>query len=192
VDAARDVLVWLIDNNRQRAEHVIDDWISSEVPLLKRLAIYGLRKHDGWSADEKLTRILRAAVIYSVIPDREVTQILDSEYPRASAPVRELIVGRLMDPPQTLDEAGRSYLSYAMLTRLLHVAPDCELLRHRRGEILEKHPEFEAPKESKIEEEWYGTAGSVVGLAQPAEVEKLLAQDPEKDLEELLKYVGEQ
>ena len=192
VDAARDVLAWLLSNDRTRAEHIIEDWISSEVPLLKRLAIYGLKRHDGWNADEKLTRILKAAVIYAVTPDREVTQILDSEYPRASAPVRELIVSRLMDPPQALDETRRSYLSYAMLTRLLHVAPDCELLRHRIGEILEKHPEFEAPKESKIEEEWYGTAGSVVGLAQPAEVEKLLAQDPEKDLEELLKYVGEQ
>jgi len=191
VDAARDVLVWLLSNNRVRAEHVIEDWISSEVPLLKRLAIYGLRKHEGWSADEKLTRILGAAAIYAVTPDRELTQILESEYPRASASVRELIVSRLMDPPQTPDEAQRSYLSYAMLSRLLQFAPDCELLQQRIGEILAKHPEFRTPRESKIEEEWFGPAGSVVGVARPAEVQKLLAQDPETDLEELLKYVGE-
>jgi hypothetical protein len=191
VDAARDVLMWLLDNNLGRAEHVIDDWISSEVPLLRRLAIYGLRKHPGWSADEKLARILNAAVIYAITPDRELTQILESEYPKASAPIRELIVDRLMDPPQALDEEQRSYLSYAMLSRLVHFAPDCELLTTRIAEILAKHPGFEIQQKPKIEDEWFSADGSVVDVAQPSEVQKLLAQDPEKDLEEILKYVGE-
>ena len=134
--------MWLLDNNPERAEHVIHDWISSEVSLLRRLAIYGVGKHKGWSADEKLTRILNAAVIYAITPDRELTQIFESEYPKSSAPVRELIIDRLMDPPQAPDEEQRSYRSYAMLSRLVHFAPDCELLTTRIAEILAKHPDL--------------------------------------------------
>lgn len=62
--------------------------------MLKRLAIYALGKHDGWSADQKLAELLKADVIYGVIPDREVTELLQSQYPAASIKTRELVSKR--------------------------------------------------------------------------------------------------
>jgi len=191
VDAARDVILWLLQNNRTRAEHIIEEWIYSEVPLLKRLATYALGKHDGWSANQKLTWLLKAGVIYGVTPDREVMQLLQSQYPAASIETRELIVSRLMDAPQTLGEKGRSHLSYAMLSRLFVFAPDCEVLKNRVTTILAQYPEFERREKPTVEEDLLTPAGSVAGVEQRAEVEKLLKQDPEKNVEELLTYVGE-
>jgi hypothetical protein len=191
IDAARDVLAWLLSSDLNRAEQVIQEWISSDVPLLKRLGVYGLVKHPSFNADKKLNWILNANLIYAVSPDSEVTQLLESQYPEASNAVRQRVVAMLRQTPAELGDTQGALLSYAVLTKLSHRLPSCPILQREINDILEKHPEFRsAPEEHGIPQEWFSPGGAVA-ISQPSEVERLLTKSPEQDLEELLAYVGE-
>jgi SIR2-like protein len=190
VDAARDVLMWFLSKDSDGAANLIKDWISTEVPLLKRLAIYGLANDTHIDPDEKLELIVSADVIYALSPDREVTQLLNQEYAKASSAVRERLVAVLLQPPADLEEPSRSYLAYAMLEGLARFAPDCEILQRSISEILTQHPEFKKSTEERIPEEWFEPAGAAT-ISQPAEVQALLEKKPDEHLEEILSYVGE-
>ena len=188
VDAARDVLIWFLNNDSNSAKNLIKDWISTEVPLLKRLAIYGLAKHTGIEPDDKLELVLSADVVYALSPDRELTQLLSQEYAKASSPAREHLVANLLNPPADLEEPNRSYLAYAMLQGLARVVPVCEILQRSIRDILAQQ-EFEKPVDQRIPEEWFEPAGAAT-ISRPDQVQALLEKKPEKDLEEVLSYVA--
>lgn len=189
-DAARDVLTWLLSNDTAHAEHLIREWISSEVPLLKRLAVYGLLKHSSLNSDQRLEFILSYNLIYRLSPDSEVRHLLESEYQGASVETRERIVAGLMQTPDGLDEMDSARLSYAMLSGLARRQSACLILQRRLGEILALHPEFASPEERRIPVDWYNPAGAA-SISHPGEVLKLLEKNPEEHLQELLTYVGE-
>lgn len=42
IDAGRDILEFLVEKDKEKAEYLIERWISSDVPLLRRLAIHGM------------------------------------------------------------------------------------------------------------------------------------------------------
>lgn len=84
IDAARDVLEWLVANNHDRARAIIEQWAASGVPLLQRLVIHGITVCSYLQQDEKLAWLLGKAFLFARGLKHEVFQLLRTAYPLAS------------------------------------------------------------------------------------------------------------
>ncbi len=95
VDAARDILdQWLV-NNPSRATAQIQVWWSSQVPLLRRLAVYGVNKDSHLNEDARISWILMNDIVFGSGMKKEVFDILQVAYPVASTSVRRKLLKRI-------------------------------------------------------------------------------------------------
>jgi hypothetical protein len=58
IDAARDILEYLLANNSKYAQKLIEAWSSSEVIILRRLAIHDVTENNQLTPDHKITWII--------------------------------------------------------------------------------------------------------------------------------------
>jgi len=42
IDAARDILEWTVAHKPEHARNMIEEWVESDIPLLRRLAVHGM------------------------------------------------------------------------------------------------------------------------------------------------------
>jgi hypothetical protein len=75
VDAARDVVHWLLHHDSHRADAVIDEWARSEAPLLRRLAIHALVEKPNLEPSGTLARIAAEQWLYWDCPAMVDTSI---------------------------------------------------------------------------------------------------------------------
>src|SRR5260370_15575191 len=97
VDAGRDIVRHLIETDDGRAAALIDGWFGSKIPILRRLAIYGLTYRYDVPADEKLQWLIRNELLYRFKTD--VFSFLKENYPKASDVVkREILEIAMLGP----------------------------------------------------------------------------------------------
>ena len=84
IDAARDVIEWMLLQKPDQAQTVIAAWSHSDVPILRRLAIHGMTESALLSADEKLSWIQSRKWLYTPGLRHEVFRLLKHAYPTAS------------------------------------------------------------------------------------------------------------
>ncbi len=64
VDAARDILEYLLENQPKYASNLIRAWIDSPVPLLRRLAIHGMSEDKKIDPGEKIRWLIANNLVY--------------------------------------------------------------------------------------------------------------------------------
>ena len=193
IDAARDVLEYLLAHNLRHAQDVIETWASSDVPILKRLAVHGITKNEQLTPDEKIKWLLKKGWLYAPGMKHEVFCLLKTAYPHASESVkvqllREAEKGETLKAMRKLKEETLSYEIYNLLYWLTQIAPDCKLAKERFEIFQHEHPDF-APREYP---DFDGLIIEGRTIPQsPITADELLTKSPREIAEWLLTYQGD-
>lgn len=94
VDAARGLLEWIVEHTPENVQRTIEAWFAHDVPLLKRLAIYGVAESSVLSAEEKLEWVLQKELLYAYGFKHEVFRLLADAYPRATDVSQKALLNR--------------------------------------------------------------------------------------------------
>lgn len=192
IDAARDILEWLLINKAEAGRMVIETWANSEAPLLRRLAIHGVAKSLSMSPEEKTDWLSQRNWLYVPGFKHEVYRLLEQAYPKLDEDSRATMLDQVEMGPQgplysNIDEETLRYEAYNLLLWLSRVAPDCEVTQRRFAAMQAANPEY-APREHP-EFGHFMTIG--FGVSSPVTVEELLKYEPQEKVEWLLTYRGE-
>ena len=178
IDAARDSLEWLASNQADSAALWCALLIDSEVPLLRRLAIYTLSVRSDLTADDKIDWLLTHIGLHDPAAHHETDRIVYHTYPNASPAQRENLIGAVLsyrwpsgDASEREERTARKHLDW--LSWLNRLALSCPLAQTKLDEVSAQYPQFrrqEAPVDAQST--W--------------SVEKLLARPADEWLEDLL------
>ncbi len=189
IDAARNIIEWMLKQQSDRAHAVIETWRASCIPLLRRLAIHGITESLDIHPDEKIAWILERDWLYTSGIKHEVFRLIGKAYPNATEPARVRLLERVDRGPMEQDAKNLQRITpermvYSFLVWLQRMAPDCSLVRKRLESMQEAYPDF---KPSKHPDLHYWTIESE-GTRSPVTVEELLNKNPDEEVGWLLTY----
>lgn len=187
VDAARDILQYLLSDRPRDASGLIAKWFETDVPLLRRLAVYGYAQRADLSADAKLKWLVENGLLYRFKTD--VFWFLQQCFPQASEPARSEFLSAAMQGPtgglsKRLTERTRAYETFNLMVWLQRLAPDCPQVQESLKGLTELHPDF-APREHPEVNLW----SSEFEFIKPTEgfdVDAIVAGPPGEWLDSLL------
>lgn len=193
IDAARDTLEWLATNSPAVLDAWIERLVTSDVPILRRLAIHAIAVHPGKSADENLSWLMSRVGLYGLAEHHEVHRALGLSYPAASAGVRQEVVDavrahKLPASDNWSEEKSTARSHFDWLSWLFRAKPDCPLVEAALAPIKAGYPEWQ-PSDHPDLTHWVGSA-DWVGYQSPWSVDQLLARKPREQLDELLTFKG--
>jgi Domain of unknown function (DUF4020) len=151
VDAARDVLSSISSDNPELARATIERWAGSASPLLRRLAVHGVREADWMSSDEKLAWLVDRNLLYDSSVKHETFEVLANAYVNAGEDARRLTLKRIRQGIPAKDNPGlkkrtREYERYNLLYWLSKTAPDDQSAQEAFRLEQERHSDF-APRD---------------------------------------------
>jgi hypothetical protein len=193
IDAARDALEWLAANAPALLEAWTEKLVTSDVPLMRRLAIHAITVHPGKSADERIKWLLDRVGLHNLSEHHEVHRAVALSYVIASDVTRHAVVNTIQ--AQTLPvsdswsaEERTARLHFDWLSWLLKAKSDCIFAGMALVPINAQYPAW-LPSDQPDLTHW---AGSVnwIGSQSPWSVEELLAKEPREQLADLLGFKG--
>lgn len=191
VDAARDALEWLAANSPALLGTWSDRLVTSDVPLLRRLAIHSITVHPERSPEERLKWLLDNTDLHQVSDHHEVYRAVALNYPVAADPTRKAVVDailarKLPTSDDCPDKKQAARLHFDWLSWLLQAKPDCALASEVLAPIKSQYPEWR-PSDHPDFTFWIGSA-DWVGSESPWSIEQFLAREPHEQLDELLSF----
>lgn len=193
IDAARDTLEWIAANAPALLDAWIERLVTSDVPMLRRLAIHAITVHPGKSADDCLNWLLGRVDMHSLAEHHEVYRAVALSYPEAGAGARQAVVDavhahKLPASDDWSAEKRTARAHFDWLSWLLQAKPDCPLIEAALAPIKAEYPEWLSSDHPDLTH-WVGSA-DWVGSQSPWSVDQLLAKEPCEQLDELLAFKG--
>ena len=191
IDAARDVLDHMIGSIPHQAATRIEQWFSSDIAILRRLAVYGMGRRTEIQPDEKLLWVEKNKLLFEFKTD--IFQLLKDNYPSATEPARKRILdlarqGRPATSPLELDDHGKTYEVFNLAAWLRRIAPDCELTASALNTLREAHPEFREREHPELNV-WTSSGGfGFVSETEGFDLDLIAAQPPSTFLDQLLNW----
>ncbi len=188
IDAARNIIEWMLKQQSDQAYAVIERWSASGIPLLRRLAIHGITESPEIHPDEKIAWILDRDWLYTSGIRHEVFRLIGKAYPNATEPARVRLLERVDRGP--MREAAKNLqerMVYNLLVWLRDAAPNCSFAAAHFKAVQEAHPDFKPPEHPDLH---YWTVESE-GPRSPLTVEELLGKSPQETIDWLLVYQGD-
>ncbi len=148
INAARDVLDWALEQHPLLAQSWIDSLAASEAPLLRRIALHGIRHSNQLRPEAKLRWLLKKeGWLASLMFKHELLLLLRETYPSASGTAREALLERAereIDAQADMcQEEFRAYKKYNLMYWLTQADPTCPKATHRLSRIQGTYPHFE-------------------------------------------------
>jgi hypothetical protein len=193
IDAGRDALEWLAANSSALLDAWIERLVTSEVPLLRRLAIHAITVHPELSPEERLKWLLDRVGLHKLSEHHEVYRAVALSFAAAADPARKAVVDAVLvhtmpasdDQPAAITSA---FVHFNWLSWLLEAKPDCSFAGAALTPIKVQFPDWR-PSDHPDLTHWMGSGGWVASES-PWSVEQLLAREPHKQLKDLLSFVG--
>jgi len=186
IDAARDILDYLVLHDASQADSAIKSWIASGVPILKRLAVYGMNQID-LNANEKIKWLVKHRLLYELGVKHEAFQLLKNSYPRSTKETRKLVLDRIKRGPgkqRKIKPDTAKYMVFSLLEWLHRVDPKCALALKALEDIQRANPDFQ-PREHPDMDFWMSTRW---GSVSPLSKDDLSASDPADLIDYLICY----
>lgn len=194
IDAARDLIEWLLANQHSSGVGLRGQWLGANTPVLRRLGIHAMTVDDQVPVDEAVTLIVTRGWLYELGVKHEVFQLLKAKYGLAGEAVRrQLLTASLADALPGEDEDARRTSAYERfnLAGWLHeAAPDCPFTTAHFQKLQEESPTF--VRRSHPDLSSWGTVATWVGPKSPVSVDELLAKSPSEAVPWLATYEGKQ
>jgi hypothetical protein len=193
IDAARDALELLAANSPALLSAWIARLVTSDAPLLRRLAIHAITVHPEQSPEERLKWLLDRVGLHGLSEHHEVHRAVALSYAAAADPARKAVVDAVLaharsasDDRSAESRTARSHFDW--LSWLLQAKPDCALAESALAPIKVQYPEWR-PSDHPDLTHWMGSA-DWVGSESPWSVEQLLSREPGEQLDDLLAFKG--
>lgn len=173
INAGRDSLAHLANADPPAVGYWCPKLLKSDVPLLRRLAVYAIALRTDMSPDEKLSCLGRAHVHSNAI-HHEVFRLAQLVYPMAGHDSRVKLLDHVLESAN--DDASIedvAYQQFNWLHWLCQADPECKLARTALDRVQARNPSFQ-PREFPDLTHWIGEFES--GPISPWSVEELLAQ----------------
>jgi len=191
IDAARDALEWLAAHSPVLLGAWIERLVSSDVPLLRRLAIHAITVNPEQSPEERLRWLLDRVGLHQLSEHHEVHRAVALSYAAASDPARKAVVDAILvhmlpvfDDWPAEKRTARSQFDW--LSWLLQAKPDCPLACAALAPIRVQYPDWR-PSDHPELTHWMGSV-EWVGSESPWTVEQLLSREPREQLDDLLNF----
>jgi len=143
IDAARDAMAELTRRHQWAAASALSRWTSSDLPLLRRLAVHGQGERNDMSADDKINWLIRKGVVHQVDVSQEVFHLLARTLLECSTNAVSALVDAV-SAGQPADGGGgedpQSRLIYDLLGWIARHAPTSETARQAFANIQRTHP----------------------------------------------------
>ncbi len=195
IDVARDALEWLAANSPALLGAWIERLVTSDVPLLRRLAIHAITVHPERSPEERLRWLLDRLGLHGLSEHHEVHRAVALSYPVAAEPARKAVVDAILahtlpasDDWPAEKRTARSHFDW--LSWLRQAKPECALAAAALAPIKAQYPDWR-PSDHPDLTHWMGSA-DWVGSESPWSIEQLLAREPSELLDDLLNFKGNQ
>ena len=104
IDAARDCLSYLVENEPLVAGSYLDQIARADAPLLRRIALHGASRRNDLSADEKIEWLLARVDLHDRACRRELFRFAEVTYQGASDGVRQRVLAAVDDYPNPAQE----------------------------------------------------------------------------------------
>lgn len=191
VNVARDALEWLSANSPSLLDAWIERLVTSDAPLLRRLAIHAITIHPQRSSEECLKWLLDRLGLHGLSEYHEVRRAVALSYPAAAEPERMAVVDAILahtlsasDERTAEERTARSHFDW--LSWLLKAKPQCALARAALAPINAQYPDWR-PSDHSDFTHWMVSA-EWVGSDSPLSVDQLLAREPREQLDYLLSF----
>ena len=189
VDIARDVLLHWFEASPPRARAQIEAWWSSNLPLLQRLATYGIAVDPTLSSDERLEWLLTNELLFRLGMKKEVFDVLEVAYPSASETARKKLVKRIEQGfkgrlRKSLGQETGAYEQFNILVWLRKADAKCPLVADAIAKIQKSHPNF-AEREHPAFDHWIGGVVSI-DPREGFKIDEILSEPPARFLSRLL------
>lgn len=191
IDAARKVLEWQTENMPTMLDAWIEQFVTSDVPLLRRLAIHAMAEHPERSAEERLEWVLNRVGLHGLSEHHEVHRAVALNYKVAVDQARQSIVESILSytlpksenltAEQRTDRAHFDWLNW-----LSQAKSDCSLASLALAPISAKYPNW-LPSDHPDLTHWVGPA-EWRGAESPWSAEQLIAREPRDQLNDLLSF----
>jgi hypothetical protein len=146
VDCGRDLLEWACQSDSDFASAVIGEWVRSESPLLRRLAVHAVAACPGLSPDQKIAWLVEHQLVFATDTHHEAFSLLRSAYPSLGEPARETLLAAIdagsIEPGIRNDPDLAARVRFDRVDWLLQVAPEDGELLTRRARLLEERPDM--------------------------------------------------
>lgn len=96
IDAARDALEWLGENNPAQLDAWVQHLSTSRLPLLRRLAVHAMASHPQKSPDERFAWVTERIGVNSLAEHHEVHRLTALNYQKAAEPVRRALIDAIV------------------------------------------------------------------------------------------------
>jgi hypothetical protein len=191
IDIARDCLAALLDHEPNHAAGIITSWAASNVPLLRRLAVYGYTHRTDVTADDKLRWAISNKLLYDATVKHEFFALVEQALPDASA-ARSKLLEEITNGPQddqSRDSSGelRAYAIYNLLSWVTDKAPDFAEAQAALADLAAEHTNF-APREHP---DLDLTTMPFAGPSSPVTVSQIVQWTTSEDVDWMLAYQGE-
>ena len=100
IDAARDVIEWLLAHRHDEASRLITIGAKGDIPILKRLVIHAMCLDSVSSGDQKLSWLLQKGWLYSLPFRHEVFRLIKTAYPVSEESTRNDFLEAVLQGPK--------------------------------------------------------------------------------------------
>jgi hypothetical protein len=191
IDACRDVLVFLLEHDREVGIGFLRSMEQSEVPLLGRIAVHGWTERSDVDGSVRLNWLLDRDLVWDFAAKHEVFRLIRQSLPDAQLSSKQRLLREILqgppptDPPEAQDPALNAYSIFNYLAWLTESDPAFQDATEALSQIRVQWPDFEV-REHPDMDHW--TSGGFVGPRWPMKPEELITRDPNDVLSELLAY----
>ena len=143
IDAARDSIEVLLDENDDLATAYLDAWARSDIPILRRLAVHGWVMRRDVDATRKVMWLRERGWLFDHQLRHEVFRIVEVALATASQEVANgLVADVLAAPSEVGNEELRAYLQFNALAWITRHSPNLQSAVDALDQLKEAHPDF--------------------------------------------------
>lgn len=147
IDSVRDSLQWMCLNRRIFADAWIERSVSSDVPLLRRIAVHASTIASTKSADQQLHWLISRIGLQDHIAHHEIFQAIKVLYPNATGEARELLLDavskfQMEEINDWSAEKCTARSKFDFLARLVIADPSCVQAMKAIEPIKAQYPEW--------------------------------------------------
>jgi hypothetical protein len=183
IDAACEILEWNIANNRFHADALIELWISSDIPVLRRIALHGVDKSGSWGPDKKIMWLLQNKLIFAPGLRQDVLNILKGSYANATDESEAAALSAIRNSDLG-DSETKAFETYRILNWLSSLSPENGLAKKELARLVSEYPNLAFKEKQFVDAENEKT--SQERLLELTRKDALLSRKPEEQQELLL------
>jgi Domain of unknown function (DUF4020)/SIR2-like domain len=185
IDAARDILDWLIREEPETARCYIEVGFAAASPLVRRLCIYGLAQHPRIPASRKIATAIEQNWLRDISLHHETFLLLQAAYKGCSTRVRRRLIRAAervyFSRERATDDSAQDAIANAwnfanLLEWLQQSDPDCPLIAKALGALRRRHGDL--PVREHPDLLGWSSGVQTVQTVSPLPLEEVLKLEP--------------